>query len=119
MPNQRMSKGSMAILGMGKVAAIIGFPRASGMLKKPIRIPTIMPREQARRNPQRIRERLARICLKIKPVLTISHPSARMALGAGRNKGVTHCRRLTNSQQRKMARKENRLSQGCSFFCKK
>jgi hypothetical protein len=118
-PSHRISRGKIAIFGMGKVAAMIGFPTASGTLKNPIQIPTATPRRHATENPQRMRLRLAKRCLKIIPVQSMAHPSETISVGAGRKRGGTHCLRLTISQIRRITKKEDALIQGCSFICRK
>jgi hypothetical protein len=119
MPSQRMRRGRMAILGMGNVAAMRGLPTASGMLKKPIRMPTTRPTMHAILKPRRIRLRLARTCLNIKPVFSMLHPSSKIALGAGRKRGGIHSLRLTNSQTMRIMINDVRLSHGCSLTWRK
>ena len=59
MPNQRMKSGSIAILGIGKSAAITGMPTDRAMLEMPIASPATMPAEAPSDQPIRSRRRLA------------------------------------------------------------
>ena len=76
MPSQRISSGSSAIFGTGKVAAMIGLPIASSTPKTPTARPTATPASAPRPKPSAIRSRLVTTCVVSSPERSISRPLA-------------------------------------------
>jgi len=97
MPSQRISSGSRAILGIGKVAAMIGCTTASASAKNPTATPTLTPATAPTPKPQARRSRLVTRWTRSWPERAMSMPSASTPEGAGRKSADTQPVRVTSS----------------------
>ena len=114
MPSQRIRSGSSAIFGMGKVAAMSGWPTASAREKKPVKTPTATPAAAPAAKPSTSRRRLAPTCTKSWPEAAISPSSRSTPTGDGRKSAGIQPTRVSASQRTRSPASAATRSSRCS-----